>query len=80
MIYLVIEMQTNDGVTSTLTYQFDSLSLAEQKYYLILSSASVSTLEVHGAMIVDQYLTVLKKEKFVHIQPEPEPPEPEEEE
>ena len=33
-MYLVIEIQTNDGVVSTLNYQYDDIHLAEQKYTL----------------------------------------------
>lgn len=67
MNYLVIEIQTNGGVMSTLTYQFDALPLAEQKYYLILSSAAVSEIDVHAAMIVDENGFVIKNNSYRHI-------------
>lgn len=59
-MYLVIEIQTQNGKVSTLTYQYDDLSLAEQKYYLILATAAVSSLDVHAAMITDCRGMVLK--------------------
>lgn len=59
-MYLVIEMQTQNGKVSTLTYQYDDLGLAEQKYYLILATAAVSSLDVHAAMILDCRGVVLK--------------------
>lgn len=63
-MYLVIELQTSNGQISTLNYQFDDIRLAEQKYYLILSAAAVSTIDVHAAMIVDSKGTVLKNEYY----------------
>ena len=65
-MYLVIEIQTNDGVVSTLNYQYDDIHLAEQKYYLILSAAAVSTIDVHAAMIIDPRGTVLKNDFYEH--------------
>ena len=52
-MYIVIEMQTNNGTVSTLTYQFDTMELAEQKYYQVLSFAVVSEVEVHACLILD---------------------------
>lgn len=63
-MYLVIELQTSNGQISTLNYQYDDIRLAEQKYYLILSAAAVSTIDVHAAMIVDSKGTVLKNEYY----------------
>jgi hypothetical protein len=65
-MYLVIELQTSNGQISTLNYQYDDIRLAEQKYYLILSAAAVSTIDVHAAMIVDSKGTVLKNEYYEH--------------
>jgi len=82
MHYLVIEIQTNEGVMSVLNYQYNDLPTAEQQYYLILSSAAVSTLDVHAAMIVDENGFVIKNNSYRHtkapdIEPEIES-EPEE--
>lgn len=71
MNYVVIEMQTSAGTTSTITYEYSDIHEAEQKYYLILSSAAVSSVEFHGAMLVDQYCSVIKSEAFVHPVPAP---------
>ena len=59
-MYLVVEIQTNGSTISTLNYQYDSLNLAEQKYYLILAAAAVSTLDVHAALIMDCRGVILK--------------------
>ena len=65
-MYLVIEIQTQNGKVSTLNYQYDDIHLAEQKYYLILSSAAVSTIDIHAAMIIDSKGTVLKNDYYEH--------------
>ena len=68
MNYLVIEIQTNSGTTTTLSYQFDSLDLARQKYYTILAAAVVSTIDCHAAMIVDENGFLVQNESFRHPQ------------
>lgn len=70
MKYIVIELQTTDGTTSTLTYQFDTLALAEQKFYQILSFAVVSEVDIHSAVIMDPTGFVLKNESYRHIKEE----------
>ena len=67
MNYLVIELQTENGTTSTLTYQFDTVAQAEQKYYQILSSAVVSEVDIHAVAIMDSTGFVLKNECYKHI-------------
>ena len=52
--YIVIEMQTNEnGVTSVIPLAYEDLNLARQKYHTILAAAAVSTLPVHGAVILN---------------------------
>lgn len=64
MKYIVIEIQTNDGDVSTLTWQFDDLAQANAKYYAILSVAAVSGLDAHAAVILDERGYLLKNESF----------------
>ena len=68
-MYLVIELQTTGGVTTALVDSYASYELAQQKYYLVLSYAAVSTLDTHAAMIIDPRGRVWKSESFVHSQP-----------
>lgn len=63
-MYLVVEIQTAGGKVSTLTYQYEQIELAEQKYYTILAAAAVSSLDVHAAMILDCCGNVLKNEFY----------------
>lgn len=63
-MYIVIEIQTKGDSVSTLTYKYDSLNLAEQKYYTILASASVSSLDIHSAVIIDPRGITIKNDFY----------------
>ena len=52
-MFTVVELQTNNGKTSVLTYAFEDYALAEQKFYQVLSFAVVSDVEVHACLILD---------------------------
>lgn len=86
-MFIVLEIQKNQGQVATLTYQYGDVLDAENKYHLILASASKSEVEVHTAMIITEYGFVLKQEHYEHTVPftfpeveEPEVEEPEVEE
>ena len=65
-MFIVIELQTNGGVTSTITTAYEDENVAYQKYYQILSFASVSTVEVHSACVMNEYCGILRSETFDH--------------
>lgn len=69
MNYLVVEMQTNDNVTTTLTYQYNNYADAQQKYYTILSVAVGSTVDIHSAFIVDENAVMYDWKSFDHREP-----------
>lgn len=62
----VIELQTNDGVTSAITSAYADESLAYQKFYQILSFASVSSVDIHTAVILNEYGGLIRTETFTH--------------
>ena len=74
-MFLVVELQTTGGVTTSLVDQYASYELAQQKYYLVLSYAAVSTIDTHAAMIIDHKGRVWKNECFVHVQSPASTPE-----
>ena len=77
MNYIVMELQTTSGTTSNIVTQFDNLPAAEQQFYLICSSAVVSSVPVHAAAIIDEHGYPVRNECFTHTPPEPGPePEP----
>lgn len=55
MKYIVIEVQKfADGGMSTPAYAYDTQNSAEAKYHSILSSAAISTLPVHSAILITE--------------------------
>ena len=52
-MYWVIEIQNNKGTWTQIITSHATRAEAESKFYLILSYASVSDLEAHGAVMFD---------------------------
>lgn len=73
-MYIVIELQTIENQTSTLTYSYSDRNQAESKFHEILSYAAVSNVEFHAVSILDPLGTVVKNEYYTH----PIPPNVEE--
>ena len=66
-MYIVIEIQkNNEGIISTLITIHDTKNKAENKYYTILAYAAVSTLPLHGAVMLHEDGYSIKHECFVH--------------
>lgn len=65
-MFTVIELQTNNGVTSALTNAYSDESVACQKYHQILSFAAVSNVDIHTAIILNESGNTLKCESFAH--------------
>ena len=80
--YIVIELQNNaDGTVGNLVYTYGNKNEAESKYHLVLSSAAVSQVRIHAAMLAMTDGTLIASQHYIHLpQPEPTPtPEPEQE-
>lgn len=53
MTYIVIELQTNaESQVTNLVWAYTDRGQAEQKYHLVLSSAAVSQLPAHAAVLL----------------------------
>lgn len=65
-MYVVVEMQTNNGVTAQITTVEQNKDVAEQKYHLILSAAAVSNVEIHSAVILNPEGQRIKSECYKH--------------
>ena len=65
-MYIVIELQTNNGACTTLTYQFTELNEAYAKFYDILRYAATSDVDVHSAVILTEAGGVVRSEHFEH--------------
>lgn len=72
MNYLVIELQTTGGVTANIVTQYNNLPEAEQKFYLVCSSAVVSSVDIHAVILVDNTGCFIRNECFTHITSGPE--------
>ena len=67
-MYIVIELQTTNGNTANITTQYADRNTAEQAYHTILAAASVSPVDIHTALIVDERGTVIKREFYDHTE------------
>lgn len=65
-MYIVIELQTNDGVTANIVTTYNDRNEAESKYHQILASASTSSVNVHSAAMLDERGNLEKSEYYLH--------------
>ena len=63
-MFIVIELQTTNGVTGNFVFAFDNLADAYAKYYAILSAAAKSSVEVHTALILTETGGIVRAECF----------------
>lgn len=66
-MYIVLELQTNkDGSVGSLINNYSQLDQAESKYHAILSSAAISNVPVHTAVIMDEYGMDVRSQSYKH--------------
>jgi len=63
-MFYVIETQTTGETGASIVTTHSSEAEAEQKYHLVLSSAAVSEVEKHGAILVKDDYTLIKREIY----------------
>ena len=79
MTYIVLELQTNDGVTSNVPpAPYTDRLAAESKFHQVLQYAAVSSVESHAVSLLTEDGRVVRNECYKHPKPEPEPEEEEE--
>lgn len=66
MKYIVIEFQTDDDNVATIVNQYSDLQQAESAYHQILTFAAVSTIEYHGALLMNSEGAVYHSDRFTH--------------
>ena len=67
MTYIVVELQTStDGTVANLVTAYTDRNEAEQKYHLVLSSAAVSTLPAHAAVLLTSDGRTLASQCYKH--------------
>lgn len=67
-MYIVIELQTNNGITGNFVFAYSDKADAYAKYHAILSAAAVSSVECHTAVILTETGQVVRTETFAHTQ------------
>ena len=79
MTYIVMEMQTNNGVTAIVPpVAFTNRNEAESRFHSILASAAISNVEEHAvAMLTGDGRLVRPSEVYRHPVAPAEPEEPE---
>lgn len=66
-MYIVIELQTNaDGAVGNLVWAYNSQDEAFSKYHAVLSSAAISALPVHSAVILRNDGLQIAAQSFKH--------------
>ncbi len=69
MKYVVLELQKYaDGTVGHLIDKYDDLEHAYSKFFLILSSAALSNVPVHSAVIIDETGMAIQSRSFTHPQ------------
>ena len=67
MLYVVVELQTyENGTVGTLVNNYDNREMAESKYHQILTSAAVSSIPCHSAVMMTNEGIILKSERYLH--------------
>jgi len=66
-MYIVIEIQTSvSNTVSTIVTAYNSLEQAYSAYYNILHTAAVSSIPVHGAVILNNHGNLIDSREFIH--------------
>lgn len=69
-MYIVIEMQTDaENNVATIVDTFATQNEADSKFFLILSSAAVSTVPIHAATILRNDGRMVRFESYNHTEP-----------
>lgn len=72
-MYILVELQTDNGHTANIVTAFEDKMQAEYAYHSTLSYAATSQVKIHAAVLLDEKGNLLKREFYRHaVQPEPE--------
>ena len=66
-MYIIIEMQTNNGSTALVPAQaFNNRDQAEAAYHTALAAAAVSSIQVHTVVMLDEHGNTLARQYYEH--------------
>ena len=63
-MYIVIELQTNNGEVTTLVNQYTDRREAESKFHQILQYAAQSSVDIHSAVMMDETGMGIRQESY----------------
>ena len=66
-MFIVVELQVNNGEVSTILTQYTDERDAEAKFHQILQYASKSAVDIHSAVIMDETGMTLRQESYTKI-------------
>ena len=69
-MFLVIELQQNNGQLAHLDTVCATSAEAESKFHQILAAAAISTIDIHSAVIIGEDGFVYKTESYKHEEAE----------
>lgn len=72
-MYILVELQTTNGVTANIVTSFEDKLQADSAYHSVLASAAISSVGIHAAVLLDERGNLLNREFYRHRNdPEPE--------
>jgi hypothetical protein len=69
-MYSIIELQTNNGQTAHLYQTAVTQNEAMSKFHTVLASASISSVEIHTCVVMDEEGKYLARECYKHLSAE----------
>lgn len=66
MVYIVLEIQSDDIQAGTLVTSFTDKNKAESKFHTVLSAAAISSVPIHSAVLLTDMGKTLKTETYKH--------------
>ena len=65
-MYIVIELQKNNGQIANIVTAHNDLNDAESKFHAILSAGAVSNIEIHSAVLISEEGFPMRHECYKH--------------
>ena len=66
MAYIVLEIQNNNGQVATIVNDYADKNQAESKFHQILTTAAISTVPIHSAVLLTDTGRTMKDETYIH--------------
>ena len=68
-MYILVEMQTNNGQTAVVTpVVYENRLEAESVYHQKLAAAAISSVQIHSVAMLDDHGGTIKRDYYEHIE------------